>query len=43
MRKRRSIVSVTRSGVKTGSLIMASDFDLSGKVAIVTGGNGGIA
>jgi 2-deoxy-D-gluconate 3-dehydrogenase len=42
MRKEWRIVGRTAGEVKTRSLIMTSDFDLTGKVAIVTGGNGGI-
>jgi 2-dehydro-3-deoxy-D-gluconate 5-dehydrogenase len=42
MRKRWGIVGTTVGEVKTRSLIMGLSFDLTGKVAIVTGGNGGI-
>jgi 2-dehydro-3-deoxy-D-gluconate 5-dehydrogenase len=36
------IVGMTAGEVKARSLLMESTFDLTGKVAIVTGGNGGI-
>src|SRR5712692_4526960 len=42
MWRKRCVRGVTDGSSTAGSPIMATDFDLTGKVAIVTGGNGGI-